>query len=87
MAVAQWPENLFLVRENVTYASFMSMVRARATTLMDAGIKKNDVVGVLAHNIPQFPLTLFAIWYLGARVLMLDTNLTPIEYDKMCVNI
>ncbi|MCQ2581496.1 MAG: AMP-binding protein [Alphaproteobacteria bacterium] len=83
VAVAQWPENLFLVRENITYASFMAMVRARATTLKNVGIKKDDVVGVLAHNIPQFPLTLFAIWYLGARVLMLDTNLTPFEYENM----
>ncbi|MFQ6739480.1 MAG: class I adenylate-forming enzyme family protein [Alphaproteobacteria bacterium] len=83
MAVAQWPENLFLVRENVTYANFMRDVRARAATLAKYGIGHGDIVGVLAHNIPQFPLTLFAIWYLGATVLMLDTNLTPFEYDNM----
>ena len=83
MAVRQWPENLFLVREGVTYSEFMDMVRARAVTLMDNGIKPGDTVGVLSHNIPQFPLTLFAIWYVGAKCLMLDTNLTPFEYDNM----
>lgn len=82
-AVAQWPEELFLVRENITYSSFMNMVRARAGTLAKLGVGYGDVVGVLAHNIPQFPLTLFAVWYLGATVLMLDTNLTPFEYDNM----
>ena len=83
-AANQWPENLFLVRENITYAQFLEQVRARAATLNKQGIKHGDVVGVLSHNLPQFPLTLFAIWYLGATVLMLDTNLTPLEYDKMC---
>ena len=82
-AVQQWPENLFLVREGITYSKFMEMVRARAVTLMEHGIKAGDTVGVLSHNIPQFPLTLFAIWYIGARALMLDTNLTPFEYDNM----
>ena len=83
-AVNQWPENLFLVRENITYSEFLSQVRARAATLHKTGVKNGDVIGVLSHNLPQFPLTLFAIWYLGATVLMLDTNLTPREYDKMC---
>ncbi|MCQ2562056.1 MAG: AMP-binding protein [Alphaproteobacteria bacterium] len=79
----QWPNNLFLVRENVTYTQFIEQVRARATTLHNAGVKAGDVVGILSHNIPQFPLTLFAIWYLGGIVLMLDTNLTSFEYDNM----
>ena len=83
-AVNQWPENLFLVRENITYSQFLEQVRARASTLNKQGIKHGDIVGVLSHNLPQFTLTLFAIWYLGGTVLMLDTNLTPLEYDKMC---
>lgn len=82
-AANQWPENLFLVREGTTYSQFIAQVRARAATLRDAGVKSGDIVGVLSHNLPQFPLTLFAIWYLGGIVLMLDTNLTPFEYDNM----
>ena len=82
-AANQWPESLFLVREGITYSQFIDMVRARAAVLRDAGIKHGDVVGILSHNLPQFPLTLFAIWYLGATALMLDTNLTPFEYDNM----
>ena len=77
-AVNQWPENLFLVRENITYSEFLEQVRERAASLNKQGIKHGDVVGVLSHNLPQFPLTLFAIWYLGATALMLDTNLTPL---------
>lgn len=79
--VAEAPDNLFLAKERKTYAQFLSDVKKRATTLANLGVKKDDAVGVLAHNISEFPLTLFAIWYLGGRVVMLDTNLTPFEYD------
>jgi len=77
------PDALFLVREKVTFKQALSLIHARATTLHKLGVKFGDVVGLLAHNIPEFPLTLFACWYLGATVLLLDTNLTPFEYDNM----
>lgn len=81
--VKKWPDVLYLVREEATYSAFLELVKRRAATLHDAGVKSGDVVGILAHNIPAFPITLFAIWYLGGRVLLLDTNLTPFEYDNM----
>lgn len=80
---ATWPDNVFLVREGVTFSAFIEDVKARAASLHAAGVKRGDVVGILSHNIPQFPLTLFAVWYLGGTVLLLDTNLTPFEYDNM----
>ena len=46
-AVNQWPENVFLVREGITYSQFVDQVRARAATLPDAGIKHGDIVGIL----------------------------------------
>ena len=77
------PKTLFLVRENVTFEEFPNLVKARATTLKKAGVKPGDVVGLLSHNIPEFVSTLFAIWYLGGTVLLLDTNLAAAEYDNM----
>lgn len=82
-AANTWPDNLFLVRENVTFSAFIDLVKARAASLHKAGVKQGDVVGILAHNIPTFPITLFAVWYLGGKALLLDTNLTPFEYDNM----
>ncbi|MDR1696735.1 MAG: AMP-binding protein, partial [Rickettsiales bacterium] len=81
--VAEIPNELFLTREKVTYSQFRDNVRNRAQTLHAVGVKRGDVVGILAHNIPEFPTTLFAIWYLGGTALLLDTNLTPFEYDNM----
>ncbi len=77
------PNALYLVREKITFKEVLKLIHARATTLKKAGVKVGDVVGLLAHNIPEFPVTLFAIWYLGGTVLLLDTNLTPFEYDNM----
>ncbi len=77
------PKTVFLVRENVTFEEMPELVKARATTLKKAGVKPGDVIGLLSHNLPEFPITLFAIWYLGGTVLLLDTNLTPVEYDNM----
>ncbi len=77
------PDTLFLVREGVSYIKFLDLVKARAASLHKAGVTKGDIIGILSHNIPEFPITLFAIWYLGGTVLMLDTNLTPFEYDNM----
>ena len=67
-AASQYPDNLFLVREKVTFTGFVELVKARAASLHKAGVKPGDVVGILSHNIPEFPITLFAIWYLGGRV-------------------
>ena len=77
------PKTVFLVRENITFEDFPKYVKARATSLRNAGVKPGDTVGLLSHNIPEFVSTLFAIWYLGARVLLLDTNLTAEEYNNM----
>lgn len=77
------PKTVFLVRENVTFEGFKDLVKARATTLKNQGVKPGDVVGLLSHNLPEFVYTLFAIWYVGGRALLLDTNLTSVEYDNM----
>ena len=74
---------LFLVRENITFGELPKYIKARAASLAEAGVKAGDTVGVLSHNLPQFIYSLFAIWYLGGKVLLLDTNLTPEEYDNM----
>lgn len=79
----KFPDVLYLVREEVTYTGFVDLVKRRAATLHDAGVKSGDVVGILSHNLPEFPITLFAVWFLGGTVLLLDTNLTPFEYDNM----
>jgi len=78
---AEYPDFPYLAREKVPYGQFVADVKKRAASLAAKGVRKGDAVGILAHNIPEFPLTAFAIWYLGAKAVLLDTNLTPKEYD------
>jgi long-chain acyl-CoA synthetase len=80
---AKYPDTLFLVREGINYSQFVDVAKRRAASFATMGVKKGDVVGILAHNIPEFPISLFGLWYLGATCLLLDTNLTPFEYDNM----
>ncbi|MCL2629408.1 MAG: AMP-binding protein [Alphaproteobacteria bacterium] len=77
------PNNIFIAREGITYADFLEQIKARAVSLQRLGIKQGDNVGVLSHNIKEFPQTLFALWGLGARALLMDTNLTRFEYENM----
>ncbi|MCL2017261.1 MAG: AMP-binding protein [Alphaproteobacteria bacterium] len=79
----QFSSGVFLTREKITYPQFVKIVKLRAASLAEQGVKKGDSVGLLSHNIMEWPLTLFACWYLGARVLLLDTNLTEFEYENM----
>ncbi len=81
--VEKYGDQTFLLRENISYSEFLYLVKLRANTLHKDGVSKGDVVGILSHNIPEFPITLFAIWYLGGKCLLLDTNLTPLEYTNM----
>ena len=43
-AASLYPNNLFLVRENVTFTGFIELIKARAASLNKAGIKAGDVV-------------------------------------------
>ena len=80
----KYPNNVFLTREGTKYPKFIEMVKERATSLHAAGVKKGDTVGLLAGNYTEWLSTLFATWYLGGRVLLMDTNLTSFEYENMC---
>jgi long-chain acyl-CoA synthetase len=47
------------------------------------GIKKGDTVALLSGNTPEFIKSYFAITSQGAKVLMLDTGLSPSEHLNM----
>ena len=75
------PNNMFLLREKISYKEFYELVKKRAATLAKLGVKQGDAVGILAHNIPEWPISAFAIWYLGGRAVLIDTNFTQFELD------
>ncbi|MBD5391745.1 acyl--CoA ligase [bacterium] len=77
-------DRIFFVRQNETYADLLKKVRQRAVLLAKRfGVKKGDTVAILSGNTPQFIESYFAIASQGARVLMLDTGLSPAEHLNM----
>ncbi len=81
--VSENPKSILLLREGLTYQDFLNRVKETAVILRDNfDVKFGDVVGLLAHNIPEFMYSYFAILSLGARTFMMDTNLTHNEYEN-----
>lgn len=77
-------DRIFFVRQNETYAELLRKVKQRAVLLAKRfGIKKGDTVAILSGNTPEFIKSYFAIASQGARVLMLDTGLSPTEHLNM----
>lgn len=77
-------DRIFFVRESETYAELLKKVKQRAVLLAKRfGIKKGDTVAILSGNTPEFIKSYFAITSQGARVLMLDTGLSPAEHLNM----
>ncbi len=77
-------DRIFFVRQNETYAELLKKVKQRAVLLAKRfGVKKGDTVGILSGNTPEFIKSYFAIASQGARVLMLDTGLSPTEHLNM----
>jgi long-chain acyl-CoA synthetase len=74
---------LFLVKEGVSYASFLNLVAARAATLKSLGVHRGDVIGIIARNIAEYLITDWAVWFLGGIVLLLDNKLKPADYENM----
>ncbi len=83
-AVSQNKDRIFFVRQNETYADLLKKVKQRAVLLAQRfGIKKGDTVAILSGNTPDFIRSYFAITSQGAKVLMLDTGLSPAEHVNM----
>ncbi len=83
-ACVQNKDRIFFVRQNETYADLLNKVKQRAVLLAQKfGIKKGDTVALLSGNTPDFIRSYFAILSQGAKVLMLDTGLSPAEHVNM----
>jgi long-chain acyl-CoA synthetase len=77
-------DRIFFVRQNKTYADLLCAVRRRAVKLAAKfGIVKGDTVAILSGNTPEFIISYFAAASQGARILMLDTGLSPSEHLNM----
>jgi long-chain acyl-CoA synthetase len=69
--------------EHISYAQTWTQVVKRALFLQKQGIRKGDVVAILAPNSPEWCFTFMAVTAIGAAALPLDTNLSARQYRDM----
>ena len=63
----KWPEKPYLILGDLelSYAYCNDIARRLANVLTGMGVKKGDRVAIMAPNVPQYPISLQAIWKLG----------------------
>lgn len=60
-------------RRELSYAAFLARVESRAQALARcADVGRGDRVAVLMHNADEVPITMFAIWRLGATAVPIN---------------
>jgi acyl-CoA synthetase (AMP-forming)/AMP-acid ligase II len=64
-----------------TNADLLARVNALAQVLLDLGIGRGDVVGLLLYNRAEFIETVFAVNRIGAVFLPLNYRLAPAEWE------
>lgn len=75
--------NTHIFSGDLTYLEVFNMVKSRAVFLKELGLKKGDVVGILALNSLDWLVSYMAITSKGYIALPMDTNLDEDEYQRM----
>ncbi|HOP63273.1 MAG TPA: long-chain fatty acid--CoA ligase [Spirochaetota bacterium] len=62
------PEKPYLIFNDIqiSYKAANSMARRFANSLADKGVRKGDRIALMMPNIPQYPVTLMAVYKMGA---------------------
>jgi len=79
----KYPNNdaLILMGKKITYRQLDDYVNMFASALSKLGIQQGDKVGLILPNIPQIVIATYAIWRLGAVVVMNNPLYTERELE------
>ena len=69
--------------KDITFTETLRMVKERAAFLQKNGFGKNDIIGILSANSPDWCITFMAVTSIGAYALPMDTNLNAERYEEM----
>ncbi len=73
--------SLIMMGKKITYRELDAMVNKFARALADLGIKKGDKVALILPNMPQVVIASYAIFKLGAAVVMTNPLYTERELE------
>ncbi|MFH1242678.1 MAG: long-chain fatty acid--CoA ligase [Pseudomonadota bacterium] len=82
-AARNFPDNVALIMmgKRITYRELNELVNRFAAALADLGLKKGDKVAILLPNIPQVVIAAYAVFRLGAVVVMNNPLYTETELE------
>lgn len=72
---------LILMGKRISYRELDVLVNRFATALSELGVKKGDSVSLVLPNLPQIVIATYAIWRLGAVVVMNNPLYTERELE------
>ncbi|MCS7168009.1 MAG: long-chain fatty acid--CoA ligase [Gemmatales bacterium] len=84
-AASDFPHHLActLLEQRLTYHQLYDQVCRVAHGLQHAGVRENTAVGVLLPNVPEYLVTLFAVWSLGGHIVQLSPLYVPEEIERL----
>ncbi|MFD4636073.1 AMP-binding protein [Lentzea sp. NPDC058436] len=85
-AARRWPGRIawtFDPGRRYTFAEIDDLSSGYAQTLRDNGIRAGDRVAVLLRNVPEFPLTWFALMKLGATMVPVNVRYRAVDADHL----
>lgn len=83
-----YPNNKALTShgETITFAKTCDYVNKLAANLIGLGIKKGDRVAIIMPNLIQYPLSIFALFKVGAIIVNINPLYTDVEIDYLLEN-
>ena len=84
----KYPDNKALTShgETLTFAETEKHVNNLANNLLHIGVKKGDRVAIIMPNLIQYPLSIFALFKIGAIVVNINPLYTEAEIDYILEN-
>lgn len=70
-----------LTNQSIKYNELRQESVITAKAMHFAGIKKNDVIGIISENRSEFPIIAFGAFYLGATVTPINFTYTESKLD------
>jgi long-chain acyl-CoA synthetase len=78
---------LLMMGKKITFRELNALVNRLANALRDLGVKKGDKVAILLPNIPQGFIACYAVFRLGAVVVMNNPLYTESELEYQLIRI
>ena len=84
-AAAKWPRKRALIFPNaeLTFSSLRAKARQKARSLIGAGVRAGDHVGILSLNLPEYVESIFAISMTGATAVPVNARYRGAELQQV----